>query len=195
MLWPAANDTSRPPTTQPWRGSHGGQAGESQAVSMSAAVGGRQMRIRGVSDSVSVVGGALPVVRPPPLRVCLSDLPIPTSSPSLETTAPITMDPPAGPTAEFHWSQISQQRRCWGVGGHSLAEDPHLEPPASPRSLWGPWERGTESLWGTGARKRRQMRGLRNPGRRTARRRSQGSPRGWGAAGLQEKGWSVSLGR
>lgn len=141
-----------------------------------------------ISDSASVVGGALPVVPPPPLGVCLCDLPIPTSSPSLETPASIITDPPEGPTAGCHWSRISQQRRCLGLGGHSLAGDPHSEPPASPRSLWGPWERGTGSLWGTGARKRRQMRGLQSPGRGTAHRRSRGSPGGWGAAGLQEKG-------
>lgn len=125
----------------------------------------------------------------------ICDLSIPTSSQSLETPKSITMDPPAGPTAWYHWNQISQQRKCWGLVGHSPARDPHSEPPANPRSPSGPWERGTGNSWGTEVRKRRQKRGLQSPGRGTACRRSPGSPRGWRAAGLQGKKCSVSLGR
>lgn len=51
------------------------------------------------------------------------------------------------------------------------------------------------SSWGLGVKRRRQMRGLQSPGRGTARRKSQGSPGEWGAAGLQGKEWSVSLGQ
>lgn len=129
--------------------------------------------------------------QPLPQRVCLCDLPIPTRSQSLETPESISMDPPAGPTAGCHWGKISQQRRCWGLGGHCPAGDPHSEPPASPRSLWGPSERGMGSSWEMGVRKRRQMRGLQSPGRGTARQRSRGSPEEWGAAGLPGKKWSV----
>lgn len=130
--------------------------------------------------------------QPLPQGVYLCGLPIPTSSQSLGTSQSITMDPLAGPTAWCHWSQISQQRRCWGLGDHSPAGDPHSEPPASPKS---PWERGMVSLYGKGARKRRQMRGLQSLVRGTAHRKSQGSPEEWEASGLQGKKWSVSLGR
>lgn len=160
---------------------------------MSAVFGGQVGRTV-FSDSVCGGTGSAGCARPS-LGVCLRDLPIPTSSPSPETPESITTDPPAGPTAGCHWGHISQQRRCWGLGDHSLAGDPHSEPPASPRNPWGPWERATGSLWGTGTRRRRQMRGLQSLGRGTARRRSRGSPGGWGAAGLQEKEWSVNLGR
>lgn len=148
-----------------------------------------------VSEVVSMAGGALLVVPIPPSRSHVCDFPSPASSQSLQTQTSITMDPPAGPTAECHWNQISQQRRCWRLGGHSPAGDPHSEPPANPRSLWGPWESGTGSSWGMGLRKRKQMRGLQSLGRGTARRRSQESPGGWGAVGLQEKECIVSLRR